>query len=357
MLALFERYPRLPDKLPHVPLGDFPTPIERLDRLGAVIRAPRLYVKRDDLSGRPYGGNKVRALEFLLGEAQHARAGHVFALGFPASCQALAQAIYAPRAGLRSTAFLFPQINSQQARQHLALYQGLGANVRPITALFPFLARHFLTHGKLPLLLEASTPEGAVGYVNAGFELKRQIEQGQLPEPDLIYLALATNGTLAGLQLGLRAAGLNSQVIGVSNGGRVLGRPVATPARLAVLARQTVARLRAADPGFPGLVFAESDFTIRAGYECGATTLLTPAGAEALRQARDLAGLTLDEMFTANAFAALLADGAAGQFQGQTVLWWNTYNSHDFSAQLAAADYRRLPRAFHRHFETEPAAV
>ena len=292
-----------------------------------------------------------------MGEAAHAQAGHVFALGFPASCQALAQAIYAPRAGLGSTAFLFPQINSQQARRHLALYQSLGADVRPIPALFPFLARYFLTHGKLPKLLEASTPEGTVGYVSAGLELKQQIDQGQLPEPDLIYLALATNGTLAGLQVGLRAAGLQSRVVGVSNGGRVLGRPVATPAHLAAPAQQTVARLRAADPSFPELSFVESDFTLRAGYERGATPLLTSAGAEALRQARDLAGLTLDEMFTANAFAALLADGAAGQLEGQTILWWNTYNSHDFSAQLAAADYRRLPRAFHHYFEVEPAAV
>ncbi len=71
---------------------------------------------------------------------------------------------------------------------------------------------------------------------------------------------------------------MKSRVIGVSNGGRVLGRPVA--------------RLRAADPSFPELSFAESDFTIWVGYERSAATLLTEAGAEALRQARTIWRLT-----------------------------------------------------------------
>ena len=63
MLALFERYPVLKEKLPHVALGDFPTPVEKLERLAQAIHAPQLYVKRDDVSGKPYGGNKVRALD------------------------------------------------------------------------------------------------------------------------------------------------------------------------------------------------------------------------------------------------------------------------------------------------------
>jgi len=123
MLALFEQHPLLMEKLPYVSLGDFPTLVEKLERLGQAINAPQLYVKREDASGRLYGGNKVRALEFLFGEALRDGYKQVIALGFPASCQALAQAIYAKHLGIQSHAFLFSQAVLRQTRQHLLMYQ------------------------------------------------------------------------------------------------------------------------------------------------------------------------------------------------------------------------------------------
>jgi len=355
MLALFERYPLLKEKLPHVSLGEFPTPVEKLERLGQAIHAPQLYAKRDDLTGKLYGGNKVRALEFLFGDA--IRAGHkqVIALGFPASCQALAQAIYARALGLQSTAFLFPQIRSHQARQHLLVYQSINADVRPtIPAIFPFLLGHRLKCGHFPKLLEASTPLGMIGYVSAGFELKKQIEQGLILEPDIVYASLATMGTVVGLMLGLKAAGLKSQVIGIDNGGRIMGRKVATPSHMAKLYRGTNELLRSLDPSFPVIEIPESAFHIRAGYERQGDSLMSSAGAQAMTRAKELANLQLDEMFTANAFSALLADGEAGHLHDKTVLWWNTYNSRDFSSQIASIDYRQLPKSFRRYFESKP---
>jgi 1-aminocyclopropane-1-carboxylate deaminase/D-cysteine desulfhydrase-like pyridoxal-dependent ACC family enzyme len=311
-----------------------------------------LYTKRDDLSGKLYGGNKVRALEFLFGEA--IRAGHqqVVALGFPASCQALAQAIYARELGLHSTAFLFPQIRSRQARQHLLIYQSIHADVRPtIPMIFPFMLRHRLKYGRFPKLLEASSPVGMIGYVSAGFELKNQVEQGSTPEPDLVYISLATMGTTVGLMLGFRAAGLKSQVTGIDDGARVMGQKVATPHHMAKLFREANDLLHSHDPSFPILEISESDFNIRSGYEREKDSLLTAIGAQAMIRAKELGNLQLDEMFTANAFAALLADGANGALQDKTVLWWNSYNSIDFSAQIASADYHQLPRYFQRYFE------
>jgi 1-aminocyclopropane-1-carboxylate deaminase/D-cysteine desulfhydrase-like pyridoxal-dependent ACC family enzyme len=350
MLALFGNYPSLQGKVPYVSLGDFPTPIEEAERLGRAIHAPRLFVKRDDLSGKPYGGNKVRALEFLLGAALRAQVKEVIALGFPASCQALAQAIYARQVGLRSIAFLFPQVVSQQARQHLLVYQSLGADVRPISLLFPYAARHLLSHGRLPMLLEASTPLGMVGYVSAAFELKSQIELGLLPEPDLVYIALATLGTAVGLMLGFKAASLKCQVIGVDNGGQVLGRKVATPRNMIRLFRESNALLRKHAPAFPEIAVSEADFHIRSDFPRSEASLLNPAGAQALGRARELADLQLDEMFTANAFAAVWADGQAGALRDKTVLWWNTYSSRDLSGQIAGADFRLLHQYFHRYF-------
>jgi hypothetical protein len=56
MIPLFDQYPLLIDKLPYVSLSEFPTPVEKLERLGEDIGAGRLYIKRDDLSGRRRNG-------------------------------------------------------------------------------------------------------------------------------------------------------------------------------------------------------------------------------------------------------------------------------------------------------------
>ncbi len=357
MLALFEQYPLLKEKLPYVSLGEFPTPVEKLERLGQAINTPQLYAKRDDLSGKLYGGNKVRALEFLLGEARHANAKQVFALGFPASCQALAQAIYAQKVGIQSLAFLFPQSVSRQARQHLLTYQSLGAEIHPILSIVVHAAQHRWKYGHFPKILEASSPPGMIGYVSAGYELKHQIEHGLVPEPDLVYVALATLGTAVGLMLGFKAAGLKSQVVGVDLGGRIFGRKIATPPNMLKVFRETNILLRSHELSFPEVEVSESDFGIRSGYERGRESLLNAAGAEAMTRAKELGNLQLDEMFTANAFAALLADGEAGKLRDKTVLWWNSYNSRDFSDQIASANYQQLPKGFHRYFEKDVPPV
>jgi hypothetical protein len=78
---------------------------------------------------------------------------------------------------------------------------------------------------------------------------------------------------------------------------------------------------------------------------------MTDAGAQAMKRAQETENLQLDEMFTANSFAALLADGEAGLLGDKVVLWWNSYSSRDFSSEIDSADYRKLPKYFHRYFK------
>lgn len=345
MLALFRHYPLLQEKLAHVSLGEFPTPVEEVPRLGQALDVPRLYFKRDDLSGRLYGGNKLRALEFLLGDAQKRGRKRVLALGFPASTQALAQAIYAPRVGLKSMAVLFPQPTSEQGRRHLLLYRTLGAEIHAGPPLYA-LIRHWLKDGRFPSPLHASSPLGVVGYVSAGLELGEQIENGSVPEPDRVYVAVATMGTAVGLALGLQAGGLRTQVVGIH-----LGSRFASPSRMANLFRRANDLLHGLDPTFPQIEVSETDFPLRYGYGDHGKRLLTEAGAREMARVREFADLQLDEMFTANAFAALADDAAEGALSDKVVLWWNTYNSRDFPNQIASADPSRLPRRFQHYWK------
>lgn len=66
---LFEEYPGL-ESVPWVSLGTFPTPIQKMEKLGEAQGLGSLYVKRDDLSSPIYGGNKVRKLEWVLADAR-----------------------------------------------------------------------------------------------------------------------------------------------------------------------------------------------------------------------------------------------------------------------------------------------
>jgi hypothetical protein len=118
-MPLFRKFPALQAKLPHVSLGLFPTPVEKADRLGAAIGLDRVYMKRDDLSGTVYGGNKIRMLEFLLGGALRANAKEVVTLGYAGSNHALALAIYADKLGLKCSSYLLPQANAHYVRRNL----------------------------------------------------------------------------------------------------------------------------------------------------------------------------------------------------------------------------------------------
>ncbi|MFC2000465.1 pyridoxal-phosphate dependent enzyme, partial [Chloroflexota bacterium] len=112
MITLFEQYPLLQEKLPYMSLGEFPTPVHKLDGLGRELGIGQLYVKRDDLSGQAYGGNKIRKLEFLLGDALRANADEVVVFGGIGSNHAVATAIYVKQLGLRSISMLVPQPNA-----------------------------------------------------------------------------------------------------------------------------------------------------------------------------------------------------------------------------------------------------
>ena len=143
--ALFERYPRLRKKLPHAVLAELPTPVARLEKLGAKLGASRLYVKRDDLTARPYGGNKIRKLEFILGQALGERARSVMTFGVDGSNHVVATALYARKMGLECIGMLCPQTNAGYVRKNLLAH--LAASVArnqlgiPLAQLLPFVTR------------------------------------------------------------------------------------------------------------------------------------------------------------------------------------------------------------------------
>src|SRR5919206_4864604 len=110
VLPLFRRFPAL-ESLPRAALGEFPTPVERLTGIDI---AGDLWLKRDDLNAPAFGGNKVRALEFLLGSV---RAGdEVLTIGGEGSTHVLTTAALAARLGAHARAIRWPHESNPTAR-------------------------------------------------------------------------------------------------------------------------------------------------------------------------------------------------------------------------------------------------
>ena len=356
-MPLLERFPQLAARLPYVSLGTFPTPVQRLERLGSDMGASRLFIKRDDLSGTIYGGNKTRKLEFLLGDAQRGRAKEVLTFGYAGSNHCLATAVYARILGMRSISMLMPQPDAPYVGRNLLMSYHEGAELHLyrnmpwlIFGTLCQLSLHGLRYRRLPRIIPpgGSTALGIVGFVNAAFELREQVVRGEAPQPDRIYVAAGTMGTAAGLMLGLRAADLGSKVVAVA----VAGERFVNTRGMLRLIRRTNDLLCSLAPSFPRCGFTEADIDLRHGFTGQGYGRFTEEVVEAVALMERSEGIRLEGTYTGKALAGLIHD-VKQQGDGSTILFWNTYNSRDFSQAAGLVDYRKLPRAFHRYFEAD----
>jgi D-cysteine desulfhydrase len=294
-------------------LGDWPTPLERAGALGGAIGVAELTVKREDRSSARYGGNKVRALEFLLAGAPP---GTVFVtLGGTGSTHCLATAVHAAAAAGRAVLAQFPQPETPASLAVAAACRARAA-----------LVVRARSRGLLPLaVLDAwrragalgqrrwipgggAHPRAVVGHVLAGLELGTQVDA----PPDAIVLPLGTGGTAAGLTLALSALGWPTRIVGI----RVAPRVVANRWRTTWLAR--AARRLLARRGVPLPAPRSLDIVEGLGKGYGHPT---PDG-EAAAQLASQHGLTLDPTYGAKAFAFLLNRGTCNV---QREVFWHTF--------------------------------
>ena len=328
-LPLLRAYPRLGERLARVSLGlRLPTPVERAGARGRRLGVGDLWIKRDDLTGEEYGGGKPRKLELLLGRALSASATTVVTFGAVGSNHAVATALYARRVGLATLLLLLPQPPSDEVRRALLAARAANAEIALARGAKggEAAARRLLAArdpGAVPWIIPAggTSPEGNVGFVNAAFELAEQIEEGLLPTPSRIFLAMGTMGSAAGLAVGLRAASLSTKVVAV----RASSPSTSSAAALAATVAATVDHLRGLDPSFPAMTPAEVGIRIEGRQLGGGYGVATAKGRAAVELAAGAAGLTLETTYTGKALAAIADDAAA--LAGETVLFWNTHSA------------------------------
>jgi pyridoxal-phosphate dependent enzyme len=366
---LFQFWPELDYALGFLALGDFPTPIERLDRIVATGDGigGDTYVKRDDLSSGLYGGNKVRTLEALLGQARREEKPLVIATGAYGSNHAVATVLHARRAGFRSGVALFPQPYSETAMANLRVSVTQADEVTDLLhwstlPLAIWRRRHAARRhppGAYVMPPGGAIPRGCLGFLSAGLELALQVEQGAMPVPDEIVIALGSTCSSAGLLVGLRVAsrlGLAWGARSGAGGGRGGEPPVLTAVRVTpwpVTSAFRITSLAVRVSRWLHALTGKAEFDISRvelarglsvdGSQLGAGYgLPTPAGLEAIERLSPFSA-ALDTTYSAKSAAALLARCRRGP---AVRLFWSTKSGAPLPevepAALAAAPARML---------------
>jgi 1-aminocyclopropane-1-carboxylate deaminase/D-cysteine desulfhydrase-like pyridoxal-dependent ACC family enzyme len=301
-------------------MATLPTPLEEAGRLPS---GRRLLLKRDDLTGLGLGGNKARKLELLVPDALDTGCDLLVTVGAAQSNHARVTAAAGARAGLETHLVLGGAAAADQGNQLLASLFGaqlhsVGSDdwVEIIVAMDELVQR-WRAEGRRPydLPLGGSTPLGAASFALAWLELLEQLESGPVvvdPRAPVV-VASSTGGTHAGMLAGRALLG-GPQVLAMS----VAKQAGDLAAETLELARRALALIDAPGSVEPGEVHVDDRFL---GNDYAAPT--DEADAALVGLARS-GGWLLDRVYTAKAFAGLLALDAADAIPSDDVIFWHT---------------------------------
>lgn len=315
-MVLLEEFPRLR-------FNCLPTPLVELKRLAAALGGPRIFIKRDDLTGVAMGGNKTRKLEFLLGEALHQGCNAVLACGAMQSNLCRQTAGAAAAAGLQCHLALGGS-RPDRAEHNLLLdcLQGAtihwcGANEKGET--LPQIAEELKASGLKPYVIPygGSTPVGALGFVAAVTELVDQCGATGLV-PDFLVVPTSSCGTQAGMAVGREVSRLAARIVGIAIDRGGPGEP-SYESQLADLATRT-ARLLGL-----GSDFRAEDFLVKYDYFGEGYEVVGDSIREAVALTARQEGVLLDPIYNGRAMAGLIDLVRKGEFSPRhKVVFWHT---------------------------------
>lgn len=289
--------------IPRVELAYAPTPLLKLERLSAEL-GTELWVKRDDLTGLLETGNKIRKLEFLVGEALAQHADTLITCGtLQSNCCRCVAAVCA-RLGLRAVLAL-KGARPDEYDGNLLLDRLLGADIHyctdaewaKIDETMQDLAARERSAGRAPYVIPESgaTVVGALGYLACGQEIAQQVRHGA-PEFDTIAITDFSGGSQAGLLMAAQLSALRADVVGV---------PIAwEAARVRAYVGEVIDRARSR---YGLAVRPPAEVRLLDGYQGVGRTAVRREELDTMLKLARLEGIVLDPVYTAKAFSGLLA--------------------------------------------------
>ncbi len=310
-------------RLPRLKIAALPTPLEEAPSLSAYLGGPRIMFKRDDITGLAFGGNKVRKIEYLMGEAVDRGCDVVVTVGAVQSNHARVTAAAARRLGLDSVVVLHGEEPAQR-QGNLLLDAIFGADIRIVNTEDDYVlmgvvedvARDLRRQGRSPYIIPrgGATALGAAAFVNAGLELLDQLN-GRGIHADAVVHASTSGGTQAGLYTATKVTQSGIQVLGISAGPP---REVVT-SRVRGLTEDLITLLGLDWRPHPDDIVVTDEYI---GERYGVPT---PACLDAMRLVARTEGILLDPVYTGKAMAGLIDLVRRGQFAAdQTVIFWHT---------------------------------
>ncbi len=308
-------YQTSPMPFPRFPLATFPSPLERAERFEQALRTdlvdpPRIYLKRDDMLSLGLGGNKIRNLEFAIGQALDEGATDIVTAGRQQSNHCRLTAAACARAALASH-LVFTGGRPKALTGNLLLDDLLGAQLyfadtdarADRESLVEATSARLRASGKRPFVipLGGSDARGAFGHALAALELASQMRV--LGEARWsVLLATATGGTQAGMLAGL---------------GRLDPRPAVTGFAVAKDAdelRADVHRLAQAVATQLGARVDAADVVVEASVLGGGYGAPTSEARTAIELLARTEGVFADPVYTGKALAGLIALVRNGRF-------------------------------------------
>ena len=305
------------------PLIQVPTPLHCLERVSQDLGID-LWIKRDDLTGFALGGNKGRKLEYLIAQVQDSGADTVLTCGsrqsnfirqLAAACAVIGVRLVAVVMDLPFEFELPTERGLTEVGGNVWLDELLGAELRTILngtweALFDAT---IATHKELEeagrtvysIPVGGSSPLGAFAFVQSAEEIA-----AQAPTFDFIVTASSSGSTQTGLQYALH--GTETTVIGIACDPEP--ELVNEFAALAAGIDDLTGQSKSLQP---------TDFHFDTRFVGPGYAIPSEAGMDALRYLARREGIFLDPIYSAKAFAGLMAMAEEGSVWGR-VLFWHT---------------------------------
>ncbi len=319
--------------IPRVPIGFFPTPLQKLDNLSKKYNSS-LYMKRDDLSGPEFGGNKIRKLEFLLAEAVKKNTEYVFTYGAHQSNHCRETVAACRKLGLKPVLYLLYLGGGNKPGQYLGnlfLDKIMDAEIKFVSPTpgisayeavehsYKISAEHILQlekggHRCYDIPVGGFNPIGCLGFTLGFIELVKQLQDKKI-KLDYIVFATGSGGTLAGLLAGKAMLNSDIKMIPIS----VDVEPKDKPKKIADMANE-VLKILGIDTSIN-----ENEVIIDTGYIGEGYEKPSEASTSAIRELAIEEGIVLDPVYTGKAFAGLL-DYLRKRLipQDSNVLFWHT---------------------------------
>ncbi|GAB4187360.1 MAG: D-cysteine desulfhydrase [Phycisphaeraceae bacterium] len=296
---------------PRERFATLPTPLHPLPRLSEHLGGPRIYIKRDDLTGLAFGGNKTRKLEYLIADAKRKGVTHFITEGGVQSNHVRQSAAAARLAGMRAELVLNTPDTAPPLQGNLLIDDLLDARCHFVPTgkdrkpKMQELAEQIRAEGGVPYVVVSGGSDrvGALGYVGMILEMNGQ-QVDQQVSPRCVYVANGSAGTQAGMLVGQAVFGGDYTIKGycvVPGGAEEITQDTLT------LANQCAAHI-GADPVEPARVVCDdSQFGSAYGEP-------THEALEAIKLLATTEAILLDPVYSAKAFAGMLADIRAGVY-------------------------------------------